>query len=187
MRKIILLEHVSLDGYVTDRNGGIDWILYDKELESYVRSLLGTVDTTIYGKTTFQMMENYWPKVLQNQDSEKSEHEYADWATKTLKVVVSKTLSHSDWANTKFINNNVVEEITKLKQEPGGDMMVLGSPTLAGFFIQHGLIDEYRLNINPVILGKGIPQFGDPQKKIDLKLADVKKLKSGVVAFHYTN
>ncbi|MCB0164158.1 MAG: dihydrofolate reductase family protein, partial [Anaerolineae bacterium] len=107
------------------------------------------------------------------------------WIQEVPKVVFSKTLETVEWQNTTLIKDNLVEEITKLKQQPGKDLVIFGSPGLAQTLIELDLIDEYRLTLNPVILGQGIPIFKDAEVRSDLTLVDAKTLASGVVALHY--
>lgn len=185
MGKVILLEHVSLDGFSAGPNNEIDWIKYDEELEGLVTNLRKNVDATIYGRVTYNMMESYWPSVLKNPDSPKNQYEFANWLDKKLKVVVSKTLPSVEWNNTKLIKDNLREEINKLKRELEGNMLLIGSPTLVQSFIRENLIDEYRINVNPIILGTGLPLFNNIDKRVDLKLLSKRTFDSGVVSLHY--
>ncbi len=185
MRKIVFLMHVSLDGYVAGPNGEMDWIVYNDELESYVHALHSTVDAAIYGRVTFQMMESYWPRVLSDPSSTQPERNHAEWLDSATKIVISRTLNHSDWKKTIFIGENIAEEITKLKQQPGKNMWLLGSPSVAQTFMRLGLIDEYRLNVNPVILGSGLPLFGNLDNPINLKLLESKTITGGIAALRY--
>lgn len=185
MGKVILLEHVSLDGYCSGSNKEIDWIKYNREVEDYVTNIRKTVDATIYGRVTYQIMESYWPAVLKNPDSPKNQFEFASWLDKKLKVVVSKTLSSVEWNNTKLIKDNLADEINKLKRDLEGNMLLIGSPTLVQSFIRDNLIDEYRINVNPIVLGNGISLFNNIDRKINLKLLNTETFNNGVVGFHY--
>src|SRR5574341_2383064 len=157
MRKIIFLIHVTLDGFVAGPSGEMDWIVYNDEVEKYSHDLHPMTDTAIYGRVTYQMMESYWPTMLTNPSSTQPERNHAEWLEKATKVVVSRTLEKVEWQNSLLIRDNVAEEITKLKQQPGKNLWLLGSPSLAQTFMQHGLIDEYRINVSPVVLGSGKP------------------------------
>ena len=185
MRKLVLFMHTSLDGFVAGPNGELDWISYDEELERYAAELVSTVGSPLYGRVTYQMMESYWPTVLKNPSSKKYELEHAQWVENINKVVFSKTLQKVDWKNTRLIKENIAEEIQKLKQQPGKDLVIFGSPGLAQTFMRLGLIDEYRLTVNPVVLGRGIPLFKEIKDRINLRLINAKTFNSGVVGFHY--
>lgn len=186
MRKLVLFAHISLDGFAGDSNGGLDFLLYDKELEQYAGELVKTVGAPVYGRTTYQLMEGYWPTVLDNPNASKHSLEHAQWVQDIPKVVFSTTLDSVSWNNTTLIKDNVVEEVNKLKQQPGKDLVIFGSPGLAKSFMKLGLIDEYKLTLHPVILGNGISLFDSSITKNALKLLDSKTLNSGVVTLHYT-
>lgn len=177
--------HISFDGFTAGPNGELDWISYDGELEKYAEGVVNSVGTALYGRTTYHMMESYWPAVPKNPASTKHELDHAHWVEHIPKVVFSKTLQKVTWNNTTLIKNNIVEEVSKLKQQPGKDLVIFGSPGLTRAFIDLDLIDEYRLTVNPVVLGSGIPMFKDVKEKINFKLIDAKTLNSGVVTFHY--
>ncbi len=177
--------HTSLDGFVAGPNGELDWISYDEELEKYAAELVSNVGSPLYGRVTYQMMESYWPSVLKNPASTKYELEHAQWVENIDKVVFSKTLQKVEWKNTRLIKENIAEEIRKLKQQPGNDLVIFGSPGLAQTFMRLDLIDEYRLTVNPVVLGRGIPLFKEIKERINLKLINAKTFNSGVVGLHY--
>jgi dihydrofolate reductase len=186
MRNVILLMHVSLDGLVQGTNEwDLNWISIDEEIEKYVKDILSNVDTVMFGRVTYQGMESYWPTVPANPASTKHEIDHAQWLENTSKIVFSKSLEKVEWNNTRLIKENIAEEIAKLKQQPGKDIIIIGSPGIAHTFMQLGLIDEYRINVNPVVIGSGVPLFKDIQDRINLKLANVKTLNSGVVGLHY--
>jgi dihydrofolate reductase len=185
MRKVISLMHVSLDGFAAGPNGELEWGHIDEEIYAYVADLLRTADTALYGRTTYQMMESYWPTVPADPSSTQAERQHAHWVENVQKIVFSKTLERVTWNNTRLVKENIAEEISRLKHLPGKDMMIFGSPGLTHTFIQLGLIDEYRLTINPVVLGKGVPLFKDIKEQIALELLASKTFRSGVVGLHY--
>jgi dihydrofolate reductase len=184
MRKVIFLIHLSLDGYVAGPNGEMDWIVYNDEIEKYAHDLHDTTDAAIYGRVTYQMMEGYWPTVLNKPDAEAGELAHATWVDAATKVVFSRTLDSVQWNNTLLIRDNIAEEMAKLKQQPGKDMWLLGSPTIAQTFMRLGLIDEYRINVNPVVLGSGMPLIKGVDN-LKLNLIDSQTFKGGVVALRY--
>lgn len=177
--------HVSLDGFVGGPNGEMDWIEIGEEILRDVTELLADVDTSLYGRVTYQMMESYWPRVPSNPASTRDEIEHAHWVEKISKVVFSRTLEKVEWNNTRLIKENIAEEIAKMKALSGKNMMIFGSPRLSHTFMELGLIDEYRINVNPVILGRGIPLFKDVKHRTRLKLLASKRFPSGVVGVHY--
>jgi dihydrofolate reductase len=186
MRKLVLFMHLSFDGFAADSNHGLDFFLYDEDLQRYADEVVKTVGSPLYGRTTYQLMESYWPTVLTKPDSSKHALEHAQWVENVPKIVFSKTLKEVTWNNTRLIKDNIAEEVKKLKQQPGKDLVIFGSPGLAATFMNLGLIDEYKLTVHPIILGNGISVFKNNNTKSSLKLLDTKTLKSGVVTLHYT-
>jgi len=185
MRKLVLFMHMSLDGFAADANRQLNFLTYDKELQDWADELVKTVGSPVYGRTTYQLMESYWPTVLNDPDEDQRSREHAQWVENVPKIVFSKTLSEASWNNTRLIKDNVAEEINKLKQQPGKDLVIFGSPGLSANLMNLGLIDEFKLTIHPIILGDGISVFTNNNTKSKLKLLDSKTLKSGVVTLHY--
>ena len=185
MRKLVLFMHVSLDGFAADANSGLDWISYDSELQQYADGIVATVGSPVYGRVTYELMAGYWPKVLDNPDAGEHSKAHAQWVDKATKIVFSRTMKKADWNNTIVINGNIAGEINKLKQQPGKDLVIFGSPGLSHSFMELDLIDEYQLTLNPVLLGSGKPIFEKIKNKTNLKLVKATTLKSGVVGLHY--
>lgn len=185
MRKLILFAHISLDGFAGDIHGGLSFLSYNEELQQFAKELVKTVGAAVYGKNTYHLMESYWPTVLDNPNADKHALEHARWVQEIPKIVFSTTLPGADWNNTTLIKDNVVEEVNKLKQQPGKDPVIFGSPGLAKSLMSLGLIDEYKLTLHPVILGKGISLFDSNTQMSNLKLLETKTLGSGVVTLHY--
>jgi dihydrofolate reductase len=183
--KVTLFMHISLDGFAAGPNGELDWISFSAELEKYAEDIVSTVGVALYGRVTYQMMESYWPTVLTNPSSTKHELEHARWIEQIDKIVVSKTLSTVEWNNTRLIKDDLAGEISKLRQQPGKDAVVFGSPGLAQALINLDLVDEYRLTVNPVVLGSGVSMFDALETRVDLKLLATKVFESGVVGLHY--
>jgi dihydrofolate reductase len=177
MRKVILWNMLSLDGFFEGPNKGqIDWFLFDDELEKYILDTQMSADTLLFGRVTYEGMAAYWPS---------AEGQIADFMNSVPKVVFSRTLERAGWNNTRLVKENVPEEVSQLKQQPGGDIFIFGNAGLVSSLMQHALIDEYRLGINPVILGSGTPLFKGSPDKLNLKLLEARALKSGVVILHY--
>lgn len=185
MRKLVLFAHISLDGFAGDIHGGLNFLSYNEELQQFAQELIQTVGAPVYGKNTYLLMYGYWPTVLDDPTESEQSLEHARWVQQITKFVISTTLPSADWNNTTLINDNVVEELSKLKQQPGKDLVIFGSPGLAKSLMNLGLIDEYKLTLHPVILGEGISLFDSNTQRSNLKLLASKTLGSGVVTLHY--
>jgi dihydrofolate reductase len=186
MRKIISFMHMSLDGFVAGPNGEMDWIKVDEEIFDYVGNRIGEGDTALYGRVTYQMMENYWPNAGDEPNASKHDIEHSRWYNKVHKVVLSKTMKDADLANTTIISDNLSDRINEIKQQEGKDIALFGSPTATHALIQLNLIDGYWLFVNPIILGQGIPLFVDIKDKIKLKLLTTRQFTCGVTELNYT-
>jgi dihydrofolate reductase len=177
--------HSSLDGFVAGPNGEMDWINADAELFDYASSQTKLADTALYGRITYQMMESYWPTAADQPNATKHDIEYSEWYNRVTKVVVSTTLKGKAGENTRIIQRDVTAEIQKLKEQPGKNILMLGSASTAHLLMQHNLIDEYWIFINPVLLGRGIPLFSKINDRIKLRVMENKLLSSGVVGLQY--
>jgi dihydrofolate reductase len=177
MRKVIVSNLMSLDGFFEGPNHELDWFVVDEEFFEYARDMLRGVDTILFGRKTYQHMADYWPSA--------PAEEIADQMNNLPKIVFSRTLESAEWQNSTLVKNDAVAEISKLKQLPGKDMVILGSASLASFLLQRGLIDEYRVILNPVLLGSGSPLFQDVKQRLRLKLSRTKLFGSGVVVLYY--
>lgn len=185
MRNVVLFMHMSLDGFAAGSHGELNWVSFDEELKKYAESIVSKVGSPVYGRVTYQLMESYWPTVLKNPAATEYEIAHARWIENVEKIVFSRSLKSVEWNNTKLIKDNVADEVLKLKQKPGKDLVVFGSPGLAHSLMELGLVDEYQLTLNPVLLGSGIPVFEKIKSRSDLQLLEAKTLKSGVIGLHY--
>lgn len=185
MRKIISFMHISLDGFVAGPNGEMDWIKVDQEIFDHVGKQISEGDTALYGRVTYQMMENYWPTAADKPAATKHDIEHSKWYKKVNKVVLSKTLKDEGLTNTKIISDKLPERINEIKQQAGEDILLFGSPTATHSLMQLGLIDGYWLFVNPIILGKGIPLFLNIKEKIKLKFLSTQKFSCGVTEMNY--
>ena len=175
MRKVISFMHISLDGFVAGPNGEMDWIKVDQEVFDYVGNRINLGDTALYGRKTYQMMEAYWPTAADKPNASKHDIEHAAWYSKVHKVVLSKTMENAGLTNTTIISNNLADRINEIKQQPGEDILLFGSPTATHSLIQQNLIDGFWLFVNPIILGQGITLFADIKNKIKLQLLPTTK------------
>ena len=189
MRKIISFMHISLDGFVAGPKGEMDWIKVDEEIFDYVGKRISETDTALYGRVTYQMMENYWPTAGDKPTASKHDIEHSKWYSKVHKVVLSKTMKDANLANTTIISDNLSDRINEIKQSRdngGKDILLFGSPTATHSLIQLDLIDGYWLFVNPIILGRGIPLFTDIKDKIKLQLLTTRQFGCGVTELNYT-
>ena len=186
MRKIISFMHISLDGFVAGLNGEMDWIKVDEEIFDYVGKRISEGETAIYGRVTYQIMENYWPTAADKPTATKHDIEHSKWYKKVHKVVLSKTMKDVGLTNTTIISDNLSDGINEIKQQEGNEILLFGSPTATHSLIQLKLIDGYWLFVNPIILGQGIPLFMGIKDKIKLKLLTTRQFTCGVTELNYT-
>ncbi len=183
MRKVVYAMSVSLDGFIEAPNGDLSWSFPDEELHRHYNDREATIDTYLYGRRLYENMAAFWPTADENPSAPKYEIEYARiWKSKP-KLVFSRTLDRVGW-NSRLVRGNVVDEVNRLKQQPGQDLSVAGAE-IASTFMQLGLIDEYWLYVHPVILGGGKPMFRQLRDKINLTLAETRTFGSGVVLLRY--
>lgn len=188
MRKVIMFNRISIDGYFAGQNGEIDWFIPDPELDKALHEMgqPSTVapDTVLLGRVTYQLFESHWPKVAKDPDAPKEARIIADELNQMTKVVFSNTLKEVSWENTKLVKGDVAKEVGRLKQEKGSDILIFGSGTIVQQLTASGLIDEYLFAVTPVILGAGKSLFKGV-KKLDIEFLDARDFKSGNVLLHY--
>ncbi len=187
--------HISLDGFVAGPNGEMDWIKFDEEMFDYIGKRISEGDTALYGRVTYEMMENYWPTAADKPTATRHDIEHSVWYKKSHKVVLSKTINPDSYrdaglTNTTIISDNLSDSLNEIKQQSGEDILLFGSPTATHSLIQQNLIDGYWLFVNPIILGRGIPLFADinpdsNRDKIKLKLLTTRQFTCGVTELSY--
>ena len=181
MRRLFVFNFVTLDGYFEGPNRDISWHNVDDEFNEYAVDMLNSVDTLLFGRVTYELMANYWP----TPDAMKNDPIVAERMNNLAKVVFSRTLNKVEWHNTRLLKGDIGEEIKKMKQQPGKNMALLGSGSIMSEFAQRGLIDEYRIMVNPVVLGNGKPLFKGMHDRLNLQLLKTKTFKSGNVLLYY--
>jgi len=184
MRNVIQLAHISLDGFMAGPGGDMSFITMNQEIADYAYPLMDSVDTAVYGRTTYQMMQGYWPGQLDNKNATAHERKHARWYIDVAKLVASRTLPAGSDPKLKICKDDIVEQLAAEKRKPGGDIMIFASPTLVHTLAKHDLIDEWRINIQPVAIGGGLPLFSG--HRTQLALRSTKTFSSGVIATHYT-
>ncbi len=185
MRKIISFMHISLDGFVAGLHGEMDWIKVNDEIFQHIEKRIGTGDTAMYGRVTYEMMESYWPTAADEPGASRHDIEHSKWYSKAHKIVLSKTMKDAAFTNTKIISDNLPDRIQEIKQQAGEDILLFGSPTATHSLIQQHLIDGYWLFVNPIVLGQGIPLFTGIKDKIKLKLLTTRSFACGVTELNY--
>lgn len=178
--------HMSLDGFVAGPNGELDWVKVDEEIFDHVGKRISEGNTALYGRVTYQMMEDYWPTAGDKPGASRHDIEHSKWYKDVHKIVLSKTIKDEGLANTTIINGNLPDRLNEIKQQAGEDILLFGSPTATHSLIQLNLIDGYWLFVNPIILGQGIPLFAGIKDKIKLKqLGTTRQFSSGVIELNY--
>jgi len=178
--------HISLDGFVAGPKGEMNWIRIEQEIFDHVGQRIGLGDTALYGRVTYQMMEDYWPTAADKPNASKHDIEHSAWYMKSHKLVLSNSLKDEDHSNTTIINGNISERIQAIKEQDGPEILLFGSPTATHALIEQDLIDGYWLFVNPVILGKGIPLFTGIEEKTKLRLLSTRPFACGVTELNYT-
>ena len=192
MRKVILSMQMTLDGFSTGPNDEMDYLppftneKMWKDLHEEMWKNLESADTFILGRRTYQIWEKYWPAAATNPQSTESDKRFSRYADETQKIVISNTLDRVEWKNTKLIKNDIAEEVQKLKQQQGKNLIVAGGATVAQTMASLGLIDEYLIVVHPVILGKGKLLLKDLDVRQNLKLIGTRTFNSGAVELSYS-
>lgn len=177
-RRIILDLAVTLDGFIEGKNGEVDWCIMDPDMG--FTNFLNQIDTILYGRKSYDLWGQYIPKT-RDSDTEK---EIWNLVHSKEKYVFSRTQIEND-NQAIFINENILEEVNKLKNKPGKDIWLYGGASLITTFINLGLVDEFRLSIHPIILGEGKPMFIDIKQRLNLKMVNTRTFSSGVVQLIY--
>jgi dihydrofolate reductase len=184
MRKLIVFNHVSLDGYFTDAKGDMSFARNDNpdaEWDAFVASNASGGGMLLFGRITYELMANFWPTPF----AAESMPLVAQQMNKLPKVVFSRTLDKASWNNTKLVKGDLTGEIRRMKKEPGEDMVIFGSGSIVSQLAQEGLIDEYQVVVDPVALGKGRTMFDGIQEKLPLRLKKTRTFGNGNVLLCY--
>ncbi|MDQ1712561.1 MAG: hypothetical protein QOE45_2011 [Frankiaceae bacterium] len=184
MRKIVLMMSVSLDGFLEGPDRELDWHLVDEEVHTHFNEYLSTVGAFLNGRVTHELMAGFWPSADEDPANAGPVADYASIWRDTPKIVYSTTLRDAGW-NTTVVRDIVPDEVEALKAQPGGDL-ALGGAGVAATFLRLDLVDEYRIYVHPVLIGRGKRLFPDLTAKKDLRLAETRVFGNGVVLLRYT-
>ncbi len=187
MRNLVLIVHISLDGFVAGVNRELDGFDVGDENLQFVCSLTEGADAALMGRVSYKLLNDWWPTAATRTGATTAEIDYSNWYNAAQKIVISKTISDEHLHNTVIIRNNIEEEISKLKEQPGKNILIFGSPSVAQALIEADLIDSYWIFINPVIFGKGIKLFTESSKMLKLTLVSSKAFPNGEFGLHYVS
>jgi dihydrofolate reductase len=178
--------HMSLDGFIDDTTGQMSWVTReDMEMDEYLgRELLDTVDSMLLGRVLFQGFQQVWPAIATDTTMPKGLIEFAQWIDNSPKYIFSKTLDTTNWKNSFLLKGNIVDEVKKLKELPGKNIVVFGGAGIVQELVKANLIDEYRIKLEPVFLGTGKPLFNNTDMT-KLELIQSKAFSSGVIGLYY--
>jgi dihydrofolate reductase len=184
MRKLVAFNAVTLDGYFTGADGDFRWAHEgsdDAEFNSFVAENARGGGELMFGRVTYELMAAYWPTKM----ASKSDPIVAERMNKLPKIVFSRTLGEASWSNTRLIKGDLVSEVRKIKNSQGDGIAILGSGSIVGQLAPHGLIDEYQLVVNPVILGSGRTMFEGVKARLNLQLTSSRSFHNGKVFLCY--
>jgi dihydrofolate reductase len=181
MRKLLSFHLTSVDGYYEGPKQAFDWPVVDTEFNRFALRQLGEADTLVFGRVTYEMMAGYWPTPAAEEDDPAVTAKMNSLA----KIVISRTLDAAEWAPIQLIGDDAAEVLAKLKQQPGKNMLIMGSSALTVSLIGMGLVDEVRVMLSPVVLGGGKSLFRTAAKPISLTLLQADSFRSGNVLLRY--
>ena len=181
MRNVIFAINITVDGCCDHTK-----MIADEEIHEYFSHLMRDVDLLVFGRKTYQLMVPYWPEVLKNPSETKADHEFARAFVALNKIVFSRSLDSAEGQNTRIVRTKLQDEILKLKQEQGKNILI-GGVNIPSQLIELGLVDEYHFVVQPIVVGEGrrlLEGISLPEK-LQLQLVESKIFKSGCVALHY--
>jgi dihydrofolate reductase len=181
MRKIIVLSYLTMDGFTGSKDGSSDWIVWDDGVNDYYKETQRTADAVLFGRATYEPFKAYWG----TSKSSSEDREMVDYINQVRKIVFSRSLKTADWNNAEVVNEISPDKIKAMKQEPGKNILVMGSGSVVSQLENAGLIDEYRFISLPVILGEGKPYFTDLDNVLQLKLIETRKFDCGSILHRY--
>lgn len=184
MRKISVLNRITLDGMFDGPNGENDWFIPGDEENKVAHEIVPDTNALLLGRVTYEHLKRFWPTVKPDSDMPEPVKVQAKEINEMRKIVVSRTLKTLDWENSHLLGGDMIAEVKKLKEGSGPGLLILGSGTLVQQLTEAGLIDDYVFILTPTVLGKGKPQFKQ-DTKADLQLVESRSFPSGNVILHY--
>ena len=181
MRKLTVFNLMTLDGYIAGQGGDISWHNVDEEFQELANAASNSGNTLLFGRVTYELMASYWP----TPEAISTDPIVAAGMNKSEKIVFSRTLHKTDWNNTRLVKDDMLAEVRSLKQGTGKDLTVLGSGSIVAQLAEEGLIDEYQVLLNPVIIGKGKTMFEGLKHRLALKLVRTRTFGNGNVLLTY--
>jgi dihydrofolate reductase len=184
VRKLVVFDHITLDGYFSGPNGDMSFFhnrFRDEEFYAFAVDNIKAADTLLFGRVTYDLMVSHWP----TQEAIKNDPVVAERMNSLPKFVFSRTLARTPWNNTQLVKGDLVSEVRKLKEAPGNRMAILGSGNIVAQLAPHGLIDEYEIVLNPVAIGAGRAMFEGINEPLNLKLTKTRVFRNGNVLLCY--
>jgi dihydrofolate reductase len=182
MRKLVAFESVSLDGFYKDAGGDMSWAhRQDPEWNAFVAGNASGDGALLFGRVTYEMMAGFWPTPT----AKEMAPAVADGMNRMTKYVCSRTLKSASWENTRLLSGDAVAQVSRLKDERGPDVAILGSGSLVSSLVQAGLIDELQVVVCPIVLGRGDSLFASVERRIPLKLTSTRAFSNGNVVLYY--
>jgi len=181
MRKLTVFNLMTLDGYIAGKGGDISWHNVDEEFQELANAASNSGNTLLFGRVTYELMASFWPTT----EAIRTDPIVAKGMNRSEKIVFSRTLHRADWNNTRLVKDDLIAEVRRLKDLPGKDLTVLGSGSIVSQLTQAGLIDEYNVLLNPVVLGAGKTMFEGLKNRLNLKLIETRKFSNGNMLLKY--
>ena len=197
MRRIVMFNQVTADGYFAGPDGRLDWVVPEPAIQARAVEQMPSVDTILFGRRTYEQFAGFWPNALRESSATNAPdpHEagqrsgpmraMAIWLNETPKLVFSRTLSEVTWNNSRLVRQLDPHDMKSKKQQTGKDMIIFGSGSIVSQLAKHGLIDEYQLVVSPVFLGKGTSLLHDVPASSRLELLEATSYPSGNVMLRY--
>ena len=196
MRRIVMFNRVSADGYFAALDGNLDWVVPEPEIDKEGAAASSETGTILFGRKTYEMFEKFWPRALDDSKTAPDPHaegqrspemrQMAVFINEAEKLVFSKTLKKTTWKNSRILGEFDPREVEELKRKPGKDMIIFGSGSIVSLLTEHGLIDDYHFVVNPILLGNGRPLLAGVSKKRKLDLQEARHYPSGNVVLRYS-
>ena len=196
MRRIVMFNHLSADGYFAAPDGGLDWVVQDDQVFEASKERMPKVGTMLFGRRTYELFEAFWPKALDDSATAPDPHnpdrrsrslkEMAVAINEGEKVVFSRTRKEVTWKNSRLVRELDPKQVAAMKSEAGTDMIVFGSASVVSQLTEHGLIDEYQFALSPVLLGNGRTLLRELSRQVKLELAEARGFHSGAALLRYT-